>query len=136
MPCLEAYQMSRCNIKCNTVVADISQSTAAKHAPYTRQLSISVTALYLLCLVGVAQSVLRLSYRLEGLETESRWGRKFLPVQNGPGAHPASCTMGNGSFPGVKCIQGLTLTTHPLLVPRTWKSRAIPLPPSGPQPGL
>ena len=24
------------------------------------------------------------------------------PVQAGPGAHPASCTMGNGSFPGVK----------------------------------
>jgi hypothetical protein len=24
------------------------------------------------------------------------------PVQAGPGAHPASCTMGTGSFPGVK----------------------------------
>ena len=24
------------------------------------------------------------------------------PVQTGPGAHPASCTMGTGSFPGVK----------------------------------
>jgi len=33
---------------------------------------------------------------------ESRWGRDFLPVQTGPGAHPASCTMGTGSFPGVK----------------------------------
>jgi len=28
-------------------------------------------------------------------------GRDFLPVQTDPGAHPASCTMGNGSFPGV-----------------------------------
>ena len=33
---------------------------------------------------------------------ESRWGREFPPVQNGPGAHPASCKMGTGSFPGVQ----------------------------------
>jgi len=59
---------------------------------------------------------------------EYRWGRDFLPVQNGPGAHPASCKMGTGSFPGVKCSRGVLLTTQPLLVPRSWKSRAIPLP--------
>ena len=30
-------------------------------------------------------------------------GAKFsAPVQTGPGAYPASCTMGTGSFPGVK----------------------------------
>ena len=34
---------------------------------------------------------------------ESRWRRDFPPVQTGPGAHPASCKMGTGSFPGVKC---------------------------------
>jgi hypothetical protein len=28
--------------------------------------------------------------------------RFFAHVQTGPGAHPASCTMGNGSVPGVK----------------------------------
>ena len=28
---------------------------------------------------------------------------------------------------GVKCGRGVLLTTHPLLVPRSWKSRAIPL---------
>ena len=28
--------------------------------------------------------------------------RFSTPVQTGPGAHPASCTMGNGSFLGVK----------------------------------
>ena len=33
---------------------------------------------------------------------ESRWGRDFPPVQTGPGAHPASCKMGSGSFPGVE----------------------------------
>ena len=30
-------------------------------------------------------------------------GARFsAPVQTGPEAHPASCTMGTGSFPGVK----------------------------------
>ena len=30
-------------------------------------------------------------------------GTRFsAPVQTGPGAHPGSCTMGTGSFPGVK----------------------------------
>ena len=38
-------------------------------------------------------------------------------VQTGPGAHPASCAMGTGSFPGVKSGRGATLTPHPLLVP-------------------
>jgi len=52
---------------------------------------------------------------------ESRWGRDFPPVQTGPGAHPTSCKMVTGSFPGVKCGRGVLLTTHPLLVPRSWK---------------
>jgi len=29
-------------------------------------------------------------------------GEIFRPIQPGPGAHPASYTMGTGSFPGVK----------------------------------
>ena len=59
-------------------------------------------------------------------------GARFsAPVQNGPGSHPASCTMGTGSFPGVKCSRGVPLTTHPLLVPWSRKSRAIPLLPYG-----
>jgi len=29
---------------------------------------------------------------------------------------------------GVKCGQGMLLATHSLLVPQTWKGRAIPLP--------
>jgi hypothetical protein len=28
--------------------------------------------------------------------------RFFAHVQTGPGSHPASCTVGTGSFPGVK----------------------------------
>ena len=47
-------------------------------------------------------------------------GARFsAPVQTGPEAHPASCTMGTGPFPGVSCGRGVTLTPHPLLVPRS-----------------
>ena len=42
-------------------------------------------------------------------------------------AHPASCTIGTGSFPGVKSGRGVRLTPHPFLVPWSRKSRAIPL---------
>jgi hypothetical protein len=47
-----------------------------------------------------------------GIATELRAGRSrdripveagfSAPVQTGPGVHPASCAMGNGSFPGVE----------------------------------
>ena len=67
-------------------------------------------------------------YGLDGPGIESRWGARFsATVQTGPGAHPASCTMGTGSFPGVKSGRVVTLTTHHLLVPWSWKVRAIPL---------
>ena len=49
---------------------------------------------------------------------ECRWERDFPPVQTGLWAHPASCTMGTGSFRGIKCSRGVLLTIHPLLVPR------------------
>ena len=42
-------------------------------------------------------------------------------VQTGPGAHPASCTMGTGSFPGVQNGRGVTMTPHHLLVPLAMK---------------
>ena len=57
-------------------------------------------------------------YGLDGPGIESRWGRDFSAhVQTGPGDHPASCTMGTGSFPGVKCGWDVTLIPHPLLAP-------------------
>ena len=62
---------------------------------------------------------------------ESRWGRDFPPVQTGPGAHPASCTMGTGSLPEVKSGRGVSLNPHLLLVPWSRKGRAIPLLPYG-----
>jgi hypothetical protein len=74
--------------------------------------------------VGIATD-----YGLDGLggwiSVEARFS---APVQTAPGAHPAFCTMGTASFPGVKCGRSVLLTTNPLLVPRSWKSRAIPLP--------
>jgi hypothetical protein len=58
------------------------------------------------------------SYWLDGPGIESRWGARFsAEVQTVLGAHPASCTMGTGSFPGVNFGRGVTLNPHPLLVP-------------------
>jgi hypothetical protein len=91
--------------------------------------------LYNMC--GPGNSVgIATDYGLDGPGIDSWWGRDFFPVQTSPGAHTASFTMGSGSFLGVKCGRGVLLTPHPLLAPRFWKSRAILLPPSGPQPGL
>jgi len=55
-------------------------------------------------------------YGLNGPGIESRWGERFYaPVQTGPGAHPASYTMGPGSSPGVK--RPWRLVDHPHLAP-------------------
>jgi len=58
--------------------------------------------------------------------------RLSAPVQTGPGAHPASCKMGTGSFPGVKSGQGVTLIPHPLLVPLVMKEQSYNYSPYGP----
>jgi len=68
--------------------------------------------------VGIATG-----YRLDGPGLESR---SSAPVQTGPGAHPASCTMGTGSFRG-KERPRRDADPSPLLVPPSRKSRAIPL---------
>jgi hypothetical protein len=62
----------------------------------------------------IAQSVYRLATGWTG------WDFPHL-------SRPASCTMNTGSFPGAKSGRGVTLTPHPLLVPWSWKVRAIPL---------
>ena len=60
--------------------------------------------------------------------------------------HVKFCVNTSLSWPPVKWVPGLSrgfsaargvlLTTHPLLVPRSWKSRAIPLPTLWATPGL
>ena len=92
-------------------------------------------------LLQVLQKILSLNVTMVGRNSDSlraRWARHQIPVvregawlsapvQTGPRTHPASCTMGTGSFPGVKSGRGVTLTPHLLLVPWSWKGRAIPL---------
>ena len=51
-------------------------------------------------------------YGLDDLGIESRWGAR--PAL-GPTQPPVQWV--TGSFPGVKSGRGVTLTTHPLLVP-------------------
>jgi hypothetical protein len=65
-------------------------------------LNLSSTELPRLC--GPSRSYgIATDYVLNASGIESWLGASFLThVQNGPGAHPASCTMGTGSFPGVK----------------------------------
>ena len=71
--------------------------------------------MYLYVQVGIATA-----YGLDGPGIESRWGARFSAhVQTGPEDHSASCTMGTGSLPGVRCGRGVKLTLHPLLVPRS-----------------
>ena len=50
--------------------------------------------------------------------------RFSVPVQTGPGAHPASCKMGTGSFSGVKSGRGVTLTPYHLLMPLVMKEQS------------
>jgi len=44
---------------------------------------------------------------------ESRWERDFPSIQTGPGAHPASCKMGNGSLQGGKVRPGCAADHSP-----------------------
>ena len=128
------------NLKARNHLEDLSHASATRGPPacFTRRAGPFVNYVRIIKIQsGPGSSVgIATDYGLDGPGIGSRWGRDFLPVQTGPGTHLASCTMGTGSFPGVKCGRGVLLTTHPLLAPRSWKSRAISLPPSGPQPGL
>jgi hypothetical protein len=63
-----------------------------------------------------------------GIATTLRAGRSGDRIQTGPGANPASCTMGTGSLPGVK-RPGHGADPPPYLQCRGLKlGRAIPLP--------
>ena len=49
--------------------------------------------------VGFCEILLRAGRSGDRIPVEARFA---APVQTGPGAHPASCIMGTGSFPEVK----------------------------------
>jgi len=73
-------------------------------------------AQFILKITGRTNKVLPTGWTVRG---SNPGGARFsAPVQTGPEAHPASCTMGTGSFPGVRCCRGVTLTPHPNLVQR------------------
>jgi hypothetical protein len=74
---------------------------------------------YNIILSCAAQSVWRLILAGRSGDRIPVGARFSAPIQTGPGAHPASCKMGNGSLPGAESGRGVTLTRHPLLVPRS-----------------
>ena len=57
-------------------------------------------------------------------------GGRDIPHLSRPALGPTqspSCTIGTGSFSGIQSGRGVTLTPHPLVMPWSRKSRAIPL---------
>jgi hypothetical protein len=86
------------SINYNEVVSAYSCSSFSVTSPSNKYLARSTRVFWEPGIsVGIATG-----YGLDGPGIESRWGgaRFSAPVQTGPGAHPASCTMGTGSFPG------------------------------------
>ena len=89
---------------------------------------------YIEYILGQGSSVgIGTDYGLDGPVSNPGGDEIFRPSRPILGPHPASCTMGTGSFLGVRWGRGVLLTTHP---PRSWKSRAIPLPTLWATPGL
>ena len=81
--------------------------------------------------VGIATD-----YGLDGPGSNSGGEEIFRPSRPtlGPTQPPVKWVPGLSR--GVKCGRAVLLTTHHLLVPRSWKSRAIPLPTLWATPGL
>jgi hypothetical protein len=66
---------------------------------------------------------------LDGPGIESQWRRDFPTCLDRPWFPPNLLYNGYRAFPGGKERPGRELTPHPLLVPWSWKSSAIPLRP-------
>ena len=73
--------------------------------------------------VGIATD-----YELDGPVSNPGGDVIFCPSRSALGPTQPPVKYGTGSFSGVKCGRAVLLTTHSLLVPRSWKSRATPLP--------
>jgi hypothetical protein len=81
--------------------------------------------------VGVATD-----YGLDGPGSNPGGGEIFRPSRQALGPTQSPVKRVPDLSRGVKCGRGVLLTTHPLLVPRSWKSRAISLPTLWATPGL
>ena len=84
---------------------------------------------YLLSEGRVSSVSIATRYGLDGPVIKSRWGARFsAPVQTDPGAHPASCVVGTGSFSVVKRPE--RGVDHPLhlaqRLKREYKNTSIP----------
>jgi hypothetical protein len=108
------------------------RSTSPQPFPLISRLTHATTLLYVIIYIkqyngrlGSSGSIVS-DYRLHDRAIEVRFpaeAKNFpssLCVQTGSGAHPASCPIGTGGpLTGVQCGRGVTLTTHPHLVPRS-----------------
>ena len=85
------------------------------HALINRAHYIRQITFLLECRMGRDSSVgIATRYGLDGPGIESWWGARFsASVQTGPEAHPASYTMGTGSFLGVKRLGRVFDHPHP-----------------------
>jgi hypothetical protein len=97
-----------------------------KHVTYIRSKWISE---HLCCNIRSRDSSVGIAtrYGLEGPGIESHWRRDIPHLSRpalGPTQPPVQWVLGLSRGKGGRDV---TLTTHPHLVPRSWKSRAIPL---------
>jgi hypothetical protein len=81
---------------------------------------------FIIWCIGLGSSVeISTGYVLDGPVIESMYGEFLANFQTGSGAHPSSCTMDTGSFPGVKRPGSGADLPH-LLAPMSKMSGAIP----------
>ena len=112
-PCAITFQLESTNngsyLLLMTVCLPVDVLFYKRPLPVIEIGSCSVTVIGPISSVSIATR-----YGLDNPGIESRWEARFsAPVQTGPGAHPASYTMGTGSLPGVE-RPGVSLTTHPI----------------------
>jgi len=96
------------------VVNATSQSIYPRERPGTHYIGSSV---------GIATD-----YELDGPGLNPGGDEIFRPSRPALGPNQPPVQWVPDLSGGEKCSRGVLLTTHLLLVPRSWKSRAIPLP--------
>jgi len=97
-----------------------------KHFPFQAEFSEVLSYMY-----GPGSSV-----GLDGPGSNPGGDEIFRPSRPAVGPTQPPVKWVPGLSPGVKCGRGVLLTTHPLLVPRSWKSRDMPLTTLWATPGL
>ena len=79
---------------------------------------LTILSSYSVTVTGRDSDSLRAGLSGDRIPVEARFS---APVQTGPGAHPASCTMGTRSLSRRSSSRGVALTTYNNLVPRLKK---------------